>query len=123
MSLIFQGITKVKAWPSWMKRERERKGLTAMVEAGPTETIAEHLSRTRFDELPDEAVQATKAHILHTLGTIIAGSGAPGIEQLLAAVNQWGTKKESTALVHGRKLPAPSARSLTLRWPTAESWT
>lgn len=80
-----------------------------MVKANITQAIAEHLTRTRFDNLTDEAVRATKIHILHTLGTIVAGSGAPGVDQILTGVAKWGSKEESTVIVHGKKLPAPSA--------------
>jgi len=74
-----------------------------------TQTIADYLARTRFEDLPREAVESTKTHILHTLGTIVAGSRAPGIQKVLNCVNDWGVKEESTVLVYGNKLPAASA--------------
>lgn len=77
--------------------------------ADVTGTIAEYLARTQFEDLTDAAIQAAKIHILHTLGTVIAGSGAAGVDQVLAAVTQWGRKEESTVLVRGLRLPAPSA--------------
>ena len=52
-----------------------------------TKQIAGYLSRTGYGALNDEALRATKDHILYTLGTILAGSSAPGIEQALAG---WG---------------------------------
>lgn len=61
-----------------------------------TKQIAGYLARTGFDALDDDALCATKEHILYTLGTILAGARAPGGSQ------------ESTALVHGEKLPARS---------------
>jgi 2-methylcitrate dehydratase PrpD len=74
-----------------------------------TQSIANYLARTQFEDLPQEAIESTKSHILHTLGTIVAGSRAPGIEQVLSCVSDWGAKEESTVLVYGNKLPAPSA--------------
>jgi 2-methylcitrate dehydratase PrpD len=74
-----------------------------------TKILSEYLADARFEDLPNDAVEATKSHILHTLGTIIAGSRAPGVQQVLNCVSQWGAKDESTVLVYGNKLPAPSA--------------
>ena len=74
-----------------------------------TKNIAGCLARTDYDALNVEAVRATKEHILYTLGTILAGSSAPGIKQTLAGAQALGGSQESTVLVHGEKLPAPSA--------------
>ena len=52
-----------------------------------TKQIAGYLPRTGFDALNDDALRATKEHILYTLGTILAGSSAPGIKQALAGAN------------------------------------
>jgi 2-methylcitrate dehydratase PrpD len=74
-----------------------------------TKNIAGYLARTAYDALNVEAVRATKEHILYTLGTILAGSSAPGINQTLAGAQALGGSQESTVLVYGGKLPAPSA--------------
>jgi 2-methylcitrate dehydratase PrpD len=74
-----------------------------------TKNIAGCLARTAYDALNVEALRATKEHILYTLGTILAGSSAPGIKQTLAGAQALGGSQESTVLVHGEKLPAPSA--------------
>jgi 2-methylcitrate dehydratase PrpD len=75
-----------------------------------TKQIAGYLARTGFDALDDEALRATKEHILYTLGTILAGSSAPGIKQAFAGARALsGASQESTVLVTGDKLPAASA--------------
>lgn len=79
------------------------------MEKNITKILAEYLANARFEDLPEEAVEVTKTHILHTLGTIVAGSRAPGVPQILNCVSQWGAKDESTVLVYGNKLPAPAA--------------
>ena len=71
--------------------------------------LAQHVVRTSFDDLPEEAVRATKEHILHTLGTALAGSGAPGISMILDLVQECGGCPESTVLVHGIRIPAANA--------------
>jgi 2-methylcitrate dehydratase PrpD len=80
-----------------------------MAQKNITKILAEYLANARFEDLPDEAIESTKTHIMHTLGTIVAGSRAPGVQQVLNCVSQWGAKDESTVLVYGNKLPAPSA--------------
>jgi len=74
-----------------------------------TKQIAGYLARTGFDALDDDALRATKEHTLYTLGTILAGSSAPGIKQALAGARALsGASQESTVLVTGDKLPAAS---------------
>lgn len=75
-----------------------------------TKQIAGYLARTGFDALDDGALRATKEHILYTLGTILAGSSAPGIKQALAGAQALsGGANESSVLVTGERLPAASA--------------
>ncbi len=75
-----------------------------------TKQIAGYLARAGFDALDDDALRATKEHILYTLGTIVAGSSAPGIKQALAgAIALSGGANESSVLVTGEKLPAAGA--------------
>ncbi len=48
-----------------------------MNEVEPVEEIAaRHITEIRFEDLPKEAVHCTKEHILHTIGTVLAGSAA-----------------------------------------------
>jgi 2-methylcitrate dehydratase PrpD len=74
-----------------------------------TKQIAGYLARTDYSALDDAALRATKEHILYTLGTILAGSSAPGIKQALDGARAFGSGQESTVLVTGDKLPAASA--------------
>ncbi len=75
-----------------------------------TKNISAYLARTDFSALNDDALHATKEHILYTLGTILAGSSAPGIKQALAgALALSGSSRESTVLVTGDRLPAAYA--------------
>src|SRR5215470_5344185 len=75
-----------------------------------TKQIASYLARTGYEALNDDALRVTKDHILYTLGTILAGSSAPGIKQALAGARALsGSSQESTVLVNGEKLPAAFA--------------
>ena len=71
--------------------------------------IAEFVEKTTFEMLPASTVKAAKALLKDTLATIIAGSTADICPESAKVFLDWGGKEESTVLVHGKKLPAPSA--------------
>ena len=64
---------------------------------------------TRYENLSHLAVDATKTFILDSLGVAIVGSLAPGVSETLGVLCDWGGKGESTVLVSGERLPAPSS--------------
>ena len=64
---------------------------------------------TRYEDLSQGAVDATKTFILDSFGVAIAGSLAPGISEMLGVLGDWGGTAESTVLVSGERLPAPSS--------------
>ncbi len=72
-------------------------------------TIAEHVARTRYADLPPAAVQATKTFLLDTIGVGIAGSAGPWVEELVACLHGWGSADESGIWVRDARLPAPAA--------------
>ena len=47
---------------------------------------------TRFEDLSQKAVDATKTFILDSFGVAIAGSLAPGVSETLAVLGDWGRK-------------------------------
>jgi 2-methylcitrate dehydratase PrpD len=71
--------------------------------------LAEYVSETKFEDLPQESVDIIKNVILTVLGTTIAGATAEGCEALVNQVKEWGGKKEATILIHGGKVPAYNA--------------
>ncbi len=73
------------------------------------ERIVRHIVSTRYEHLPADVVQATKDHLVDTIGVAIGGSSAPGCKILLDQLREWGGKEESSVLVYGGKLPGPSA--------------
>lgn len=58
--------------------------------------------------LPDELIATTKRFILDTVGVMIAGTRAPGCEEVAAYACQW-TGSPSATLITGRSAPAPYA--------------
>jgi 2-methylcitrate dehydratase PrpD len=73
------------------------------------ELLAEHMVGVQYQDLPQDAVEATKQHILHTVATIIGGSDSPGCSTLAELVKEWGGREESTVLVYGGRVPAVHA--------------
>jgi len=73
------------------------------------ETLAHNVVATRYETLPEETVEATKLHILDTLGVLAAGATAPGCEAVVDLVKYWGGREESTIFVHGGRVPAHNA--------------
>lgn len=68
--------------------------------------FAEYIVNTKYEDLPVEVVAATKQHLMHTLATVIGGSGTPGCKTVVDLVTEWGGREESTIFVYGIKLPA-----------------
>jgi len=71
--------------------------------------FAEHVARTKYEDLPPEAVRAAKIYILDTLGVGFAGSAGPFVEELIACSRGWGEGRDARTWVRGARLPAPAA--------------
>lgn len=73
------------------------------------EKLVKNVVTTRYEDLPQEAVETTRRDILDTLGVLIAGATAAGCQAIVDLVKEWGGKQESTILIHGGKVPAYNA--------------
>jgi len=71
--------------------------------------LVRNVVNTRYEDLSQGAVDATKTFILDAFGVAIAGTLAPGVSETLGLLSDWGGKAESTVLVSGQRLPAPSS--------------
>jgi 2-methylcitrate dehydratase PrpD len=71
--------------------------------------LAEHIVHTDYDRLPAQVVEVAKKFIIDTIGVGIAGSSAPGNQEIIELLKAWGGKKQSRILVYGMKMPAPQA--------------
>lgn len=54
------------------------------------DTFAEHVVCTRYETLPQEAVEATKKQVMDSLAVAIAGSTAQGVGELVDLYRDWG---------------------------------
>src|SRR5262245_2947113 len=75
----------------------------------PAHAFAQHVASARASELPPATVRATCRDILDTLGCMIGGSGAPGIDMLRRVVLRAGGQAEATVLLAGARAPAQAA--------------
>ena len=73
------------------------------------EKIVDIALNLNYEDIPSEAILASKKDILDTLGCILAGTDAEGTKELFEVISDWGGKEESTVLYHGLKVPAPYA--------------
>jgi 2-methylcitrate dehydratase PrpD len=74
--------------------------------------LAQHVCGTGYGDLPASTVESARRDILDTLGCMLGGSGARGIDQLFAAVSRWGGLAESRVLLRRIRLPGPQAALL-----------
>lgn len=72
--------------------------------------FADFVSRARFEDIPENAVEAAKKSILDTLGVVLAASGVePAVRGLAKVVMESGGTAESTVLGFGGRAPAMMA--------------
>jgi len=76
---------------------------------GVTSEIVGFVTRTKFNDVPEEVVRLAKGFVLDGLGVILAGTTERGSKILHTYVRQMGGKQECTILGTGFKAPAPKA--------------
>lgn len=74
-----------------------------------SQQLADHVASTRFEDLPVEAVFATKWFLLDTLGVAWAGTEAPGTDALRQLVFAEGGSPDCTVFGSETRLPATAA--------------
>ncbi len=75
----------------------------------PMQKVIAHYANLRFEDIPDEAVRATRSLIADALACALAGSAAPLNPEIIERHIRWGGAPEATVLVFGGRLPAPTA--------------
>ena len=74
-----------------------------------TEIYARFSSSLGIAELPKSVIEAARINIYDTLACSIAGFRAPGVQEVLDIVRDWGGKPEAEVLWTGLTVPAPNA--------------
>ncbi len=71
--------------------------------------FVKHLTRTRYEDVPGDAVESAKREVLDSLATALGGSPRAGVGELVDMVREWGGSEQSTVIAYGIKCPAPNA--------------
>jgi 2-methylcitrate dehydratase PrpD len=72
--------------------------------------LARFAAETRYEDLPEGAVEAAKKSILDTLGVMLGASGMePAVRPIIDLVTEAGGKPEAGVLGFGGRFPAPAA--------------
>ena len=75
-------------------------------------SLAGHICRTGYEDLPASTIEAARRDLLDTFGCMLGGSGSPGVDELFSVLSAWGGKDEARVLLRGLRLPAPQAAML-----------
>jgi len=75
----------------------------------PIRLFAEHVSRTRFADLPEAAVRAARIFILDTIGVGLAGTNGPCVAELIESTTATMGEGAARCWGHPRSLSAPGA--------------
>ncbi len=71
--------------------------------------IGEYVASARFEDLSPAAVASAKRSTLDTMGAMVAGSTAPGVDTVVDLAKCWGGTEEAHIVGFGHPLPAPLA--------------
>lgn len=72
--------------------------------------LARFAASTRYEDLPEGAIEAAKKSLLDTLGVMLGASGMePAVRPIIDLVTEAGGKPEASVLGFGRRLPAAAA--------------
>lgn len=77
-----------------------------------SQTLARHVVRTTYDDLPAPVIDAAKWFLLDTIGVAWAGTSAPGADALRRTVLADRTAGDCTEIASDRRLPPTSAALL-----------
>lgn len=73
------------------------------------EELIGFVEATSFSDIPREAIEASRREVLWTLGSCVAGAGAPGSDRIIAFVRQVGGQPEATVIGFGDRVAATVA--------------
>lgn len=72
--------------------------------------LAEFAARTRFSDLPPQAIEAAKKSVLDTIGVMLGASGMePAVKPLIELVTDAGGKEDASILGFGGRVPVAAA--------------
>ncbi|SAK53928.1 MmgE/PrpD family protein [Caballeronia calidae] len=73
------------------------------------EIYANFSASLEFSDIPGSVVSAARLNVFDTLACSIAGFQAPGVQEVLSIVREWGGKPEAAVFWTDLRVPAPQA--------------
>jgi 2-methylcitrate dehydratase PrpD len=83
--------------------------MTKKTEATAIEKLVANALETRFEDISQDTLEATRYRIIDTLGCLIGGATDTGNPELVNLLREQGGKGEATILIHGDRVPVASA--------------
>jgi 2-methylcitrate dehydratase PrpD len=84
--------------------------MTSSTQADANEQLSAYLSSTGFEDLPPQAIAATKRNIFDTVGVMLAGGGPHATaRRIVEMLSRWGGEPSSTVIGHEIRLPSVAA--------------
>lgn len=71
--------------------------------------IVHHALHTRFEDFPQEVVEAARLRLIDTLSCVLGGAEGGGNQAMLGLVRSWGGAPQATILTHGDRVPLQHA--------------
>src|SRR5690625_3104593 len=67
-----------------------------------SKTLAEYISTTNYDDLPEDVVEFTKLCLLDYFGCAIAGAKAKPVQKIYELANEMGGNNQATLIPGGK---------------------
>jgi 2-methylcitrate dehydratase PrpD len=67
-----------------------------------SQTLANYVNRTRYEDLPENVVEFTKLCILDWYGSAVAGKDTKPIQAIKELIEEWGGKEQATLVTGGK---------------------
>ena len=68
-----------------------------------TERLSHFVVRSRFEDLPEEAIESSKKCLLDWIGVAIGGMKDPSVEKVIDLVKEMGGVRQASVLGYGLK--------------------
>ena len=74
-----------------------------------SQMVSQYISEVRFEDLGATVIASAKRSALDTIGAMLAGSSASGIDTVVSLAKGWGGTEEAHVVGFGCRVPAPVA--------------
>ncbi len=71
--------------------------------------LIQHITQTRYQDLPDSTLSAVKTFVLDSVGVGLSGSRVPYVKQVKQAASEWGADQQAQVWTSGEWVSASTA--------------